>query len=142
ARVPAFDPRRGLDRLELKRISKASAAQRAGRAGRTAPGRCVRLWSAKEQFALDDFELPEIKRVDLSAAVLDLHAWGKPDAAAFGWFEPPPAEALLSAQRLLEMLGAVDARGLTPLGKRLMKLPLHPRLGRLLCAAADAGCPE
>ncbi|MGD0770563.1 MAG: ATP-dependent helicase HrpB [Tepidisphaeraceae bacterium] len=142
ARVPAFDPRRGLDRLELKRISKASATQRAGRAGRTAPGRCLRLWSAKEQFALDDFELPEIKRVDLSAAVLDLHAWGKPDAAAFGWFEPPPAEALLSAQRLLEMLGAVEARGLTPLGKRLMKLPLHPRLGRLLCAAADAGCPQ
>jgi len=141
ARVPAFDPRRGLDRLELKRISKASAAQRAGRAGRTAPGRCLRLWSAKEQFALDDFELPEIKRVDLSAAMLDLHAWGKPDAAAFGWFEAPPAETLDSAHRLLEMLGAVDARSLTPMGKRLMKLPLHPRLGRLLCAAADAGCP-
>ncbi len=105
ARVPAFDPRRGLDRLELKRISKASATQRAGRAGRTGPGTCVRLWSAKEQAELDDFELPEVMRVDLAGAVLDLHAWGKADAAAFGWFEEPPGVALESAQRLLEMLG-------------------------------------
>ncbi|HEX4055766.1 MAG TPA: ATP-dependent helicase HrpB [Tepidisphaeraceae bacterium] len=142
ARVPAFDPRRGLDRLELKRISKASAAQRAGRAGRTAPGTCLRLWSAKEHATLDDFELPEIHRVDLSGAVLDLHAWGKTDASAFGWFEPPPSAALESAQRLLEMLGAVNDSGVTPMGRRLMALPLHPRIGRLLCAAAEAGCAE
>jgi ATP-dependent helicase HrpB len=142
ARVPMFDPRRGLDRLELKRISQASAAQRAGRAGRTAPGKCVRLWSAKEQAALDEFESPEVCRVDLCAAVLDLHAWGKPDPAKFDWFQPPPKESLESAEKLLEMLGALDSRGITPLGKRLMKLPIHPRLGRLICAAADAGCAD
>jgi ATP-dependent helicase HrpB len=142
ARIPAFDPRRGLDRLELKRISKASAIQRAGRAGRTAPGRCLRLWSAKEQAALDDFELPEIKRVDLCGAVLDLHAWGKPVAAEFGWFEAPPTDSLQSAERLLEMLGALQGATITPLGKKLNSLPLHPRIGRLLCAAAEAGCPN
>jgi ATP-dependent helicase HrpB len=142
ARVPAFDPRRGLDRLELKRISKASAKQRCGRAGRTQNGRCVRLWSAKEQAELDDFELPEIRRVDLCAAVLDLHAWGKPDARAFGWFESPPFKAIESAERLLEMLGALDHGKLTSLGKRVMKLPVHPRLGTLLCAAADAECVD
>ncbi|MGD0462851.1 MAG: ATP-dependent helicase C-terminal domain-containing protein [Tepidisphaeraceae bacterium] len=142
ARVPAFDPRRGLDRLELKRISKASATQRAGRAGRTGAGTCVRLWSAKEQAELDEFELPEIMRVDLAGAVLDLHAWGKADAAAFAWFERPPVAALESAQRLLEMLGALDEGGVTPMGKRLISLPLHPRIGRLLCAAAEAGCTE
>jgi ATP-dependent helicase HrpB len=142
ARVPAFDPRRGLDRLELKRISKASATQRAGRAGRTAPGNCVRLWSAKEQTELDDFELPEVMRVDLAGSVLDLHAWGKADAAAFAWFEQPPAASLESAQRLLEMLGALDDGAVTPMGERLISLPLHPRIGRLLCAAAEAGCIE
>jgi ATP-dependent helicase HrpB len=142
ARVPAFDPRRGLDRLELKRISKASATQRAGRAGRTRPGTCVRLWSAKEQNDLDDFELPEVMRVDLAGAVLDLHAWGKADASAFAWFEQPPAAALESAQRLLEMLGALDDGAVTPMGERLISLPLHPRIGRLLCAAAEAGCVE
>jgi ATP-dependent helicase HrpB len=138
ARVPEFDPRRGIDRLELKQISKASATQRAGRAGRTAPGRCVRLWSAKEQAALEDFELPEIKRVDLCSAVLDLHAWGKPKPGEFGWFEAPPAESLVAAQSLLELLGAFDPK----VGKILTRLPLHPRLGRLLVAAAEAGYVE
>jgi ATP-dependent helicase HrpB len=142
ARVPMFDPRRGLDRLELKRISQASSAQRSGRAGRTAPGKCVRLWSAKEQAALEEFESPEVCRVDLCSAVLDLHAWGKPDPKAFDWFERPPPQSLESAQRLLEMLGALDSSDLTALGRRLMKLPVHPRLGRLLCAAVDAGCGE
>ncbi|MGD1278058.1 MAG: ATP-dependent helicase HrpB [Tepidisphaeraceae bacterium] len=142
ARVPWFDAVRGLDRLELKRISKASATQRAGRAGRTAPGRCVRLWSQKEHAALEDFELAEVHRVDLCPAVLDLHVWGKPDPRAFGWFESPPQSAIASAEQLLQMLGAVDASGVSDLGKRLIKLPVHPRLGRLLCAAADEGCAQ
>ena len=90
ARVAGYDPRRGLDRLELARVSKASATQRAGRAGRTAPGRCVRLWSEREHAALADFERPEVMRVDLAATVLALHAWGKPDPRVFGWYEPPP----------------------------------------------------
>jgi len=143
ARVPIFDVNRGLDRLELNRISQASAAQRAGRAGRTAPGRCVRLWSAKQQAQMDEFQTPEIHRVDLCGAVLDLHAWGKADPRDFAWFDAPPAESLESAENILHMLGAVDStRRLTGLGKRLMKLPVHPRLARLLCAAADAGCPD
>jgi ATP-dependent helicase HrpB len=142
ARVPMFDVRRGVDHLELKRISKASAAQRAGRAGRTAAGKCVRLWSMKEQAALEEFELPEVRRVDLCGAVLDLYAWGKSDAAAFGWFEAPAREALEYARNLLEMLGAVDRNGVTELGRRLMRVPLHPRIGRMLCAAADLGCLE
>jgi ATP-dependent helicase HrpB len=139
ARVAAFDPRRGLDRLELKKISKASSVQRAGRAGRTAPGRCVRLWSRKEQEDLDDFELPEVGRVDLCATVLDLQAWGKPDPRTFGWFEAPPEGSLVSAEKLLAMLGALSDAKLTAIGKQLLRLPVHPRIGRLLIAAAKAG---
>ncbi|HWE03428.1 MAG TPA: ATP-dependent helicase HrpB [Tepidisphaeraceae bacterium] len=142
ARVAGYDPERGLDRLDLNRISKASATQRAGRAGRTAPGRCVRLWSPQEERAMSDFELPEIRRVDLCAAVLTLHAWGKTDLRAFGWFEPPPEETLLAAERLLAMLGALgdehDGR-ITPIGRRLLSLPIHPRLGRLMIAASEQG---
>ncbi|HLL91237.1 MAG TPA: ATP-dependent helicase C-terminal domain-containing protein, partial [Tepidisphaeraceae bacterium] len=142
ARVAGYDPRRGLDRLDVRRISKASAAQRAGRAGRTAPGRCVRLWTAKEQNDLPDFELPEVRRVDLAGTVLTLHAWGKPDARTFDWYEPPDERALAAAERLLFLLGAVDAESnakLTPLGRRMAQVPAHPRLARLLIDAADAG---
>jgi ATP-dependent helicase HrpB len=145
ARVPWYDPQRGLDRLELKRISKASAVQRAGRAGRTAPGRCVRLWTAKEHHELDDFELPEVRRVDLCGTILTLHAWGQPDARKFGWFERPPADAIESAERLLEMLGALDSESngkITQIGKKLMSMPVHPRLGRLMLEAVEAGRAE
>ncbi len=142
ARVAAFDPRRGLDRLELKKISQASAAQRAGRAGRTAPGRCVRLWSQKEQADLKEFELPEVKRVDLCSAVLDLHAWGKPDPRKFDWFDAPPEESLAGAERLLNLLGALREGKLTSIGKKLIRLPVHPRVGRLLIAAAEIGCAD
>jgi ATP-dependent helicase HrpB len=142
ARLPVFDPQRGLDRLELRRISKASATQRAGRAGRTAAGHCVRLWSAKEHAALKDFELPEVRRVDLCSAVLDLCAWGKPKAEEFGWFEAPAPRALTSAQQLLELLGAIAGGQITPLGRKLTMLPLHPRIARLLLAAAEAGWGE
>jgi ATP-dependent helicase HrpB len=139
-RIAEYDPERGLDRLELRRLSKASAAQRAGRAGRTAPGRCVRLWSAKEQHALDDFELPEILRVDLAATVLALHAWGRPDPRNFPWYESPSEETLAAAERLLAMLGALSAETngqITPLGRKMLSLPVHPRLARLLVAAMD-----
>jgi ATP-dependent helicase HrpB len=142
ARVAGYDARRGLDRLELKRISKASATQRAGRAGRTGPGRCIRLWSEKEHAALADFELPEVKRVDLAGTVLALHAWGKPDPRAFGWYEPPDEPTLAAAERLLAMLGALTGESngrITPLGERMMSLPVHPRLARLLIDAASHG---
>ena len=145
ARVAGYDPRRGLDKLELKRISLASARQRAGRAGRTAPGRCIRMWSAADERHMAEFDLPEILRVDLCPTVLAVHAWGQADPRAFGWLTPPPAEMLAAAEKLLAMLGALSApKGgtLTPMGKRLLGLPVHPRIGRMLIAAADQGMLE
>ena len=142
ARVAGYDPRRGLDKLELKRISQASATQRAGRAGRTAPGRCIRLWSERENKAMAAFDLPEVRRVDLCGTVLSLHAWGQTDPRRFGWYEAPAEEMLAAAERLLEMLGALTAETngkITPLGNQLMSLPVHPRLARLLLAAAGEG---
>ncbi len=137
ARVASYDPERGLDRLDLQRISRAGADQRAGRAGRTGPGRCVRVWSDREKLA--PFELPDIRRVDLAGTVLSLHAWGKPDVRGFGWYEPPSEESVGAAERLLDMLGALDGGRITSMGKRLAGMPAHPRLGRLLIAAASRG---
>jgi ATP-dependent helicase HrpB len=138
ARVASYDVDRGLDRLDLRRISLASANQRAGRAGRTAPGRCVRLWSAREQ--LEPFDLPEIRRVDLAGTVLSLHAWGKPDVRGFGWYEAPDEHTLAAAEALLMMLGALSTDGrITAMGKTLAGIAVHPRLGRLLLAAAEQG---
>lgn len=142
ARVAEYDPQRGLDRLDVRRISKASATQRAGRAGRTAPGRCIRMWYEKEFHAMPDFELPEIRRVDLAGTVLALHAWGRPDPRQFPWYEPPPESTLLAAERLLAMLGALSSGTngqITELGRRMIALPVHPRLARLLIAAAERG---
>jgi ATP-dependent helicase HrpB len=131
-----------MDRLELKRISRASATQRAGRAGRTRPGKCIRLWSAIEDKSLEPFESPEVKRVDLTQTVLALHAWGHSDPRKFEWYEPPDERTLLYAEQLLEMLGATTAERdgkITDVGRKLLSLPVHPRLGRLLLAAAEAG---
>jgi ATP-dependent helicase HrpB len=136
------DARTGLDRLELGRASLASAEQRRGRAGRTAPGLCVRLWSAAEERDLAPRDEPEIRRLDLAGPVLQLLAWGERDLAAFPWYEPPPREALARADELLALIGAVDARGLTPVGKRIAALPVHPRIGRLLVEAHGLGWPE
>ncbi|HEY3353931.1 MAG TPA: ATP-dependent helicase HrpB, partial [Polyangia bacterium] len=138
-RVLRFDPALGLDRLELGRISLASATQRAGRAGRTGPGLCVRLYSAAEERGLRPTAEPEIRRVDLAAPVLLLRAWGERDPARFGWFEAPDGAALARADELLALLGAVDGAGLTPLGARLARLPVHPRLGRLLVEGHHRG---
>ena len=141
AKFASFDPSRGLDRLELGRISRASADQRAGRAGRTRAGCCVRLWSEREHRGLSESDLPEVRRVDLCGTVLALHAWGHPDPARFGWFERPEPEALASAERLLTLLGALDGEGgsITPLGHQLLGVPAHPRLGRLLIASSEFG---
>ena len=141
ARVAGYDPTRGLDRLELARISRASSDQRAGRAGRTAPGRCVRLWTEAEHRGLPDLDRAEIQRVDLTATVLMLRAWNVADPAAFDWFEAPDPVALVAAERLLVLLGAIDGPGgpITPLGERLLDIPAHPRLGRLLIAASRLG---
>ena len=144
ARFASYDSARGLDRLELGRISKASSEQRAGRAGRTAPGRCVRLWAAREQRGLVDTDPPEVARVDLASTVLALRAWGVADLSRFGWFEPPPADRLAAAESLLVLLGALGGsdRRLTPLGRRLLDVPAHPRIARLLTAAAADGHPR
>jgi ATP-dependent helicase HrpB len=145
ARRLRYDPAAGLDRLELGRISRAAADQRAGRAGRQGPGLCLRLWPAREQAARPAFETPEIARVDLAGPALQLLAWGERDLGAFGWFEPPAAESLHAARRLLALLGAIveEGRGgppgITSLGRRMARLPVHPRLARLLLAGRQPG---
>lgn len=139
ARVLRYDERTGLDRLELSPISKASAEQRAGRAGRTQAGVCLRLWPEAAHRIRPAFELPEIERVDLAGATLQVLSWIEPDVAEFPWFEPPPAGSIERAQRLLSQLGAADAGGITPLGRQIASLPVHPRIGRLLIEGAQLG---
>lgn len=143
ARILRFDADIGLDRLEVEPISKASADQRAGRAGRTGPGFCWRLWEEAAHRARPENDTPEVQRVDLSGAVLQLRCWGETDLQAFPWFEPPDAAALDQAQRLLQRLGALTSEGRpTDLGRRMARFPLPPRLARLLVAAYDRGVAE
>ena len=141
ARQASFDAGRGIDRLELTRISRASAAQRAGRAGRTRPGRCVRLWSEREERGMAATDRPEIHRVDLAPTVLALLSWGQADPSAFGWFEPPEAGRVVAAMATLVGLGAVDEGSgrVGEIGRRLLDIPAPPRLGRLLLEAHREG---
>jgi ATP-dependent helicase HrpB len=140
ARRLRYDPACGLDRLELARISRAAADQRAGRAGRQGPGLCLRLWPAREHAARPPYEVPEIARVDLAGPALQLLAWGETDLPSFGWFEPPAPASLRAARQLLASLGAITEGGrgrlggLTEVGRRMARLPVHPRLARLLLA--------
>lgn len=138
-RIPVCDARLGIERLETRRISKAGARQRAGRAGRTAPGTCCRLWTRAEEEAFDDTLLPDVLRADLAQALLALHAYGVSDPGAFQWFEAPPAGNVERAARLLAMLGAVSGGRLTRRGRQLASMPLHPRLGALALSAAERG---
>ncbi len=134
ARVPRYDLRTGIDRLGVESISAASADQRSGRAGRTAPGIAWRLWTRNQQARLAAADVPELRRVDLAGTVLQLRTWGESDLAAFPWFEAPDSSALAVAEEELAQLGA-DGE----LGARLARLPLHPRLGVLLLTAAELG---
>src|SRR5258708_4312299 len=119
--------------LKLSKVSKASAVQRAGRAGRTRPGRCLRLYTRQDFETRPDHETPEIQRVDLASAVLGLYSLGLRDLGHFPFFEAPPKAATEAAQALLQRLGAASPSGeLTPVGARLLALPLHPRLGILV----------
>ena len=141
ARIARFDPHRGIDTLLIEPVSQASAEQRAGRAGRTGPGRCIRLWSQTDHEARPLREVPEIKRVDLSETILLLLSSGWGDAATFPWYEKPDEKALLRALTVLADLGAVDTQGkLTPIGRRMSVFPAHPRYARMLLAAGELDC--
>jgi ATP-dependent helicase HrpB len=145
ARIPRYDPNRGINTLLVERISQASADQRTGRAGRTAPGKCIRLWSEAEHSERPASNLPEVKRLDLSEIVLTLKASGVENLRAFRWLEAPGETALLHAEQLLLDLGALEevadqSSVITGLGRRMLAFPVHPRYGRMLLAAQDVGC--
>ena len=141
ARVARFDPQRGIDTLLVEKISRAAAEQRAGRAGRTAPGVCVRLWTAYEHQRRAERELPEVHRLDLAETVLTLKACGVGPLEKFRWFDPPAPEALAQAVLLLTDLGALDASGnITDIGRRMLPFPVHPRYARLFLEAEQRGC--
>lgn len=135
-KVARYDPHRLIDSLETERVSEDSADQRAGRAGRTRAGVAIRLWDSRDR--LRPHADPDIARIDLASVALDLLAWGG-DPVGFPFFEAPPPDAIDRAMALLARLGAVGGdRRLTPLGRDLARLPLHPRLGRILLAARGA----
>jgi len=142
ARIARFDPHRGINTLLVEKIARASADQRAGRAGRTAPGVAIRLWGEREHLERPAQELPEVRRLDLAEVVLTLKAGGVGEIAAFRWLEPPEPRSLERALTLLTDLGALEARtgAITPLGRRMLAFPLHPRYARMLLAAEEAGC--
>ena len=160
ARVARFDPHRGINTLLVEKISAASADQRAGRAGRTAPGVCVRLWTEREHGLRMPQELPEVKRLDLAEVVLTLKASGIEDVFAFPWLEKPEPRALERAEMLLVDLGALamrdvggvpsprgEKRGegtpptiITEIGRKMLRFPVHPRYARMFLAAEERGC--
>jgi ATP-dependent helicase HrpB len=156
ARIARFDPHRGINTLLVEKISAASADQRAGRAGRTAPGVCVRLWTEREHARRPAQETPEVRRLDLAEVVLTLKAAGIEDVAGFAWLEQPDPKALARAEALLADLGAVEESGssqrlrptpeglrqtrITELGRRMLRFPVHPRYARMFLAAQERGC--
>ena len=141
ARVARYDANRGINTLLIDKISQSSADQRAGRAGRTAPGVCMRLWSREEHSHRAAQELPEIKRLDLSEVVLTLKASGVEDLRKFRWLEKPDEISLTHAEELLADLGALDKnKSITPIGRKMLAFPLHPRYARMLLAAQEYGC--
>jgi ATP-dependent helicase HrpB len=140
ARVARYDANRGINTLLIDKISQSSADQRAGRAGRTAPGVCMRLWSRDEHAHRAVQELPEIKRLDLSEVVLTLKASGVEDLRKFRWLEKPDEISLTHAEALLADLGAIHDGRITAMGRKMLAFPLHPRYARMLLAAQEYGC--
>ncbi len=139
-RVPRFDPRTGLTRLETVRVTLDAADQRRGRAGRLEPGVCYRLWTAAEQQALLPRRAPEILEADLAPLALDLAEWGAKEASELAWLDPPPAGALAQARDLLRQLGALDADGnLTVHGRQLAHVTVHPRLAHMIVTSIPLG---
>ena len=142
ARTASYDPNRGINTLTVQTISRASADQRAGRAGRTGPGLCIRLWNEQHHGRRPAAEVPEIRRMDLAEVALGLHAAGEKDLTTFRWFDPPDARSLVLAETLLHELGAVEKSTgeITALGRKLTRYPLHPRQARVLEEATQRDC--
>ncbi len=143
ARVPRYEPDVGLTRLETVRVSRAAADQRRGRAGRTEPGVCYRLWDEPQTGSFDAYTRPEILSADLSSFVLDLAQWGAGAAAGLSFLDAPPSAAMKEAKALLTELGALDAQGrITEEGRKLRALPLPPRLARMVVDAGEQGAGD
>jgi len=147
ARIARHSPWTGLPSLSLEPVSRASCAQRAGRAGRTRPGRVIRLYTRHDHDTRRAFELPEIARTDLAGAALELHGAGIAGLGALTWFEPPPAAAAGAAEELLVRLGAIAGGAgatarITALGRRMLRFPVHPRLARIVCEGEARGVAE
>jgi ATP-dependent helicase HrpB len=141
ARVARYDANRGINTLLVERISQANADQRTGRAGRTAPGKCLRLWSRSEHEERAPQELPEIRRLDLAEVVLTLKSSGVKELRKFRWLEKPDEISLTHAEELLADLGALEPDGgVTAIGRKMLAFPLHPRYARMLLAAQEYGC--
>ncbi|MGA7213584.1 MAG: helicase-related protein, partial [Terrimicrobiaceae bacterium] len=142
ARVARYDPHRGINTLLIEKISRASAEQRSGRAGRTAPGLCIRLWTQRDHALRAPAELPEIKRLDLAETVLTLKAAGVHDLNSFRWMDKPEEKSLGRAEQLLADLGALDSHTgeITPTGLRMLSFPVHPRYARMFLAAKEFDC--
>ena len=139
-RVARFSPRTGMTRLETVPVSRASADQRRGRAGRVAPGVCYRMWTEEEHARLAPVSTPEILEADLAGLALELAVWGVDDPGELAWLDPPPEAAWRQAKELLEMLGALDGGGrVTEHGRRMAALGVHPRLAHMMLAAAETG---
>jgi ATP-dependent helicase HrpA len=140
ARISRYSYRSKLQRLPVEPISRASADQRKGRCGRVAPGVCYRLYDEADYLGRPEYTDPEIKRTNLASVVLSMEAFGLGDVARFPFLDPPDPGAVRDARRLLEELQALDARGLTPIGRSMARLPVDPRLGRMLVAADRLRC--
>src|SRR5882672_11468895 len=142
ARIARYDAERGIGTLFIEEISRASADQRKGRAGRTAPGTCHRLWTESGHLNRPERNTPEIQRSDLAEVVLLLHSLHIRKAAHFDWLDKPDLAAVERAENLLRMLGALDPATdeLTPVGRQMMRLPMHPRYSRMLIEASRFGC--
>ncbi len=142
ARMHRYDALRGLDTLRIEPISRASAEQRAGRAGRTAPGRAIRLWSVAEHERRDAHTMAEVARIDLASSMLETMSLGVADFATFPWLDPPDTLRINEATSTLRTLGAIDASGLTTIGRAMARVPAHPRLARAMVEAARLGCVQ
>ncbi|MEO8843089.1 MAG: ATP-dependent helicase HrpB [Kofleriaceae bacterium] len=139
ARLARFSPWSGIPSLEIEPVSRASCAQRAGRAGRTRPGHVVRLYTKHDHDTRRAFEAPEVERADLAGAALELYGAGLAGLGALRWFEPPPPAAVRAAEDVLQRLGAVKDGAITELGRRILRFPVHPRVGRMLCECEARG---